>query len=99
MMIFYKELTLHKGGTLSPNIFEVYINDMIAAVEAAKLGFTMGEDTVSGLTFADGFVGISENTRSIAETDSKSTSRVPDTLLLGNEWRVSANMKKCTVSL
>ena len=33
---------------------------MIVAVEAAKQGGTMGEDTVSGLTFADDFVGISE---------------------------------------
>ena len=33
---------------------------MIVAVEAAKQGVTMGEDTVSGLMFADDFVGISE---------------------------------------
>ena len=33
---------------------------MIAAVEVAKQGVTMGEDTVSGSMFADGFVGISE---------------------------------------
>ena len=33
---------------------------MIVAVEAAKQEVTMGEDTVSGLTFAGGFVGMSE---------------------------------------
>ena len=33
---------------------------MIIAVEAAKQGVTMGEDTMSGLMFADDFVGISE---------------------------------------
>ena len=33
---------------------------MITAVEAAKQAVTMGEDTVSGLMFADDFVGISE---------------------------------------
>ena len=49
-----------QGCTLSPNLFKVYINGMILAVEAAKQRFTMGEDTVSGLMFADGFVGISE---------------------------------------
>ena len=33
---------------------------MIVATEAAKQGITVGEDTVSGLMFADDFVGISE---------------------------------------
>ena len=33
---------------------------MIVAVEAAKQGVTVREDTVSGLMFADDFVGISE---------------------------------------
>ena len=33
---------------------------MIVAVEAANQGVTMVEDTVSGLTFADDFVGISD---------------------------------------
>ena len=45
---------------LSPNQFKVYINDMTVAVEAAKRGVTMGEDTGSGLLFADDFVGMSE---------------------------------------
>ena len=48
-----------QGCTLSPNIFKVYTNDMIEAVEAAKQGVTMGEDTVSGLMFAEYFVGMS----------------------------------------
>ena len=33
---------------------------MIVAVEAAKQGATVGEDTVSGLMFAGAFLGISE---------------------------------------
>ena len=49
-----------QGCTLSPNLLKVYVNDMIVAVEAAKQGVTMGEDTVLGLMFADDFVGISE---------------------------------------
>ena len=51
-----------QGCTSSPNLFRVYINDMIliVAVEAAKQGVTVGEDTMSGLMFADDFVGISE---------------------------------------
>ena len=47
-----------QGCTLSPNLFKVYINDMIVAVEAPRQGVMMGGDTVSGLMFADDFVGI-----------------------------------------
>ena len=44
----------------SPNLFKVHINYMIVAVEALMEGVTVGEDTVSGVMFADDFVGISE---------------------------------------
>ena len=46
---------------------------MIVVVEAAKQGVTMGEDTVSGLRFADDLVEISVNTRRVVETYRKST--------------------------
>ena len=48
--------------TLSPNLFKVCIDDVIVADEAAKQGVTTEEDTVSGLMFVDGFVGISKTT-------------------------------------
>ena len=46
-----------QGCMLSPNLFKVYINDMTVAVEAARQGVAVGEDTVSGLMFADDFMG------------------------------------------
>ena len=46
-----------QGCTLSPNSFKVFINDIIDVFEAAKQGVPM-QDTVSGLLFADDFVGI-----------------------------------------
>ena len=46
--------------TIAQSIFKVYINGMIVAVEAAKQGVTMGEDTVSEMMFADDFGQISE---------------------------------------
>ena len=58
MLIFYKELA--QRCTLSSNLPKIYIDDLIVAVEAAKLGVTVGEDTVPGLMFADVFVGVSE---------------------------------------
>ena len=48
-----------------PNFFQVYIEYMIVAIEASKQGVTMGEDTVSGLMFADDVVGISETTEGL----------------------------------
>ena len=45
------------GCTLSPNLFKIYINNLIVAVGAARQGVMVGEDTVSGLMFADDFVG------------------------------------------
>ena len=61
-----------QGCTLSPNLFKVHIDEMIVvAAEAAKEGVTIGEDTVSGLMFADDFVTNIRNTRRTAagETD------------------------------
>ena len=48
--------------TLSPNTFKICTatNDLTIAVAAAKQKVTVGEDTVSGLMFADDFVGNSE---------------------------------------
>ena len=54
-----------QGCTLSHSLFKVHLNDI--AVEAAEQGVSVGEDMVSGLTFADDFGGIG-NARRIAET-------------------------------
>ena len=77
--------------TLSPDLFKVYINDMIVAVEAAKQGvMTGGRYTVSGLMFADDFVGISET----PEGWQKQIEKAPE---YTRKWRVTANVKKCAV--
>ena len=47
VLIFYKELHRDVRYHLISN---VYINDMIGTVEAAKQRVTVGEDAVSGLT-------------------------------------------------
>ena len=49
-----------QGCAPSSNLFKLCINDMIVAAEAAKQGGTVRKDTVSGLMFADDFVGILE---------------------------------------
>ena len=81
-----------QGCTLSPNLFKVYINDMIVAVEAAKQGVTMGEDTVPGLIFADDFVGISETPEGLQK-------QIEKALEYSRKWRAltASNVKKCAV--
>ena len=46
-----------QGCALSPNLFKIYTNELIVAIEAARRGVTQGEDTVSELMFADEFMG------------------------------------------
>ena len=50
----------------------------------------MGEDTVSGLKFADDFLGTSETPEGLQKHTEK-------TLEYTRKWRVTANVKMCAV--
>ena len=50
----------------------------------------MGEDTVSGLMFADDFVGISEAPEGLQK-------QIEKALEYTRKWSVTANVKKCGV--
>ena len=50
----------------------------------------MGEDTVSGLMFADDFVEISETPEGLQNLIEKA-------LEYARKWRVAANVKQCAV--
>ena len=78
------------GITLLPNLFKIYINDLIVAVEAAKQGVTVGEDTVSGLMFAGDVVGTSKTHKGLQK-------QIENALEYTGKWRVTANVKKCAV--
>ena len=75
---------------MSPNLFKVHINDIIlvVAVAAAKQGVMTGKDMVSGLMFADDFVGISETPEGLQK-------QIQKALEYARKWRVTANVKKC----
>ena len=49
-----------QGCTLSPTLFQVFINDLLEVVEAVRKGVKVGdtETSVSGMLFADDFVGV-----------------------------------------
>ena len=73
------------------SIYSRYIfTTMIVDVEAAKQGVMVGEDTVSGLTFADDFVGISETPQGLLKQKEKA-------LEYTIKWRLIANVKICAV--
>ena len=63
---------------------------MIVAVEAAKQGVTVGVDTVSGMMFADDFVGISETPEGLQK-------QIEKALEYTRKWRVTANVKRCSL--
>ena len=50
----------------------------------------MGEATVSGLMFADDFVGISETPEGLQK-------QIEKALAYTRKWRATANVKKCAV--
>ena len=65
---------------------------MIVAVEAAKQGVAMGEDTVSGLMFADDFVGTSETPEGLQQEI-----LIEKALEYTRKWRMTGKVKKCAV--
>ena len=75
---------------LSPNLFKVYINGMIVAVEAAKQEVTVGEDTVPGFMFEDYFVEISETPEGLQEQTEKA-------LEYTRKWSDSERKQMCAV--
>ena len=79
-----------QGCTLSPTLFKVFINDLILAIESAQQGVKVGDDMVSGLMFADDFVGISGTAEGLQE-------QIEKALEYTRKWRVTANVSKCAV--
>ena len=71
-----------QGCMLSHNLFKICINDLIVADEAANQAITVGEDMVSGLMFADEFVGISETPEGLQKQTEKA-------LEYTRKWRVT----------
>ena len=60
------------------------------AIESAQQGVKVGDDMVSGLMFADGFVGVSGTAEGLQE-------QIEKALEYTRKWRVTANVNKCAV--
>ena len=88
---FNVEQGVAQGCSLSPILFSVFINDLLKEVEEAELGIQLNSgNRVSGLLFADDFVGVS---------DSKENLQKLIDVVHGfcNRWRLRANVSKSAV--
>ena len=72
------------------NFVQYFINDLILAIESAQQVVKVGDDMVSGLMFADDFVGISGTAEEPQE-------QIEKALEYARKWTVTANVSKCTV--
>ncbi|CAB1116628.1 unnamed protein product [Ectocarpus sp. CCAP 1310/34] len=79
-------------STLSPTLFQVCINDLLEIVEAVRKGVKVGdtETSVSGMLFADDFVGMSDTPEGL-QLQIDAAKKFTD------KWRLSANVKKSAV--
>ncbi|CAB1098704.1 unnamed protein product [Ectocarpus sp. CCAP 1310/34] len=81
-----------QGCTLSPTLFQVFINDLLEVVEAVRKGVKVGdtETSVSGMLFADDFVGMSDTPEGL-QLQIDAAKKFTD------KWRLSANVQKSAV--
>ena len=80
-----------QGCTLSPTLFLIYINGLLNEIEKCpELGVKFFQNKLSGLLFADDFVGITETGRALQ-------SLIDIVHNYSKRWRFEANVKKCAI--
>ena len=88
---FFKiEQGVPQGCTLSPTLSQVFINDLLKVVEAVGQGVDVGERSVSGMLFADDFVGMSDTPEGLQM-------QIDAAKEFADKWRLFANVKKSAV--
>ena len=76
---------------MSPTLFLIYINGLLNEIEKCpELGAKFFKNKMSGLLFADKFVGI-------AETGPALHSLIDIVHNYSKRWRFEANVKKCVI--
>ncbi|CAB1111176.1 unnamed protein product [Ectocarpus sp. CCAP 1310/34] len=90
--LFDIEQGVPQGCTLSPTLFQVFINDLLEVVEAVRKGVKVGdtETSVSGMLFADDFVGMSDTPEGL-QLQIDAAKKFTD------KWRLSANVQQIAV--
>ena len=79
--MFNVEQSVAQGCSLSPILFSVLINDLLREVEEAGLGVQLFNDkSITGMLFADNFVGVSDSREKLQK------------FMMCNRWRLKANI-------
>jgi len=52
---------IDQGGTLSPTLFAVFVNDLVEEINSLSCGVTVGGRTIAILVYADDIALISDN--------------------------------------
>ena len=88
---FNVEQGVAQGCSLSPILFSVFINDLLQEVEQAEVGLQLSTgNRISGLLFADDFVGVSDSKENLQKL-------IDVVHRFCNRWRLRANVSKCAV--
>ena len=88
---FNIEQGVAQGCSLSPILFSVFINDLLKEVEETELGVHLSNGKrMSGLLFADDFVGVSESKENLQKL-------IDIVYKFCNRWRMRANVSKSAV--
>ena len=76
---------------MSPNVFSVFINELLSEVEQAGLGIDLnGGGKIGRLLFADDFVGVTESEGKLQEL-------INVVHAYCRKWRLKANVSKSAV--
>ena len=88
---FNIEQGVAQGCSLSSILFSVFINDLLKEVENAELGVELNSGKrISGMLFADDFVGVSESRDNLQKL-------IDIVYRYCNKWRLRANVSKSAV--
>ena len=82
---------LLKVVLLSPTLFLIYIDGLLSEIEkCSQLGVKFSENKMSGLLFANDFVGLAESGPALQNL-------IDIVYDCSKRWRFEANVKKCAV--
>ena len=89
--MFNIEQGVAQGCSLSPILFSVFINDLLKEVEEAGLGMQLcNNKSITGILFADDFVGVSDSRENLQKLIDAVHSYC-------KRWRLKANVSKSAV--